>query len=66
MCPYLVPVIADRLWLYPVAAYCRRPDHLVRVPARSTIANRCGTPAYCDCPSYCESATAGSRSAAGH
>lgn len=51
-CPFLVPVVADRLWLYPVAAYCRRPDHPVRVPARATLLAVCATPSHRDCEGY--------------
>ena len=25
-CPFLIPVVADGLWMYPVPAYCRRPN----------------------------------------
>ena len=52
MCPFLVPVIADRLWLYPVGAYCRRPDRSVRVPAGITFARFCTTPSYVACSGY--------------
>ena len=24
-CPFLVPVVADRLWMRPIGVYCRRP-----------------------------------------
>ncbi len=51
-CPFLVPVTADRLWTYPVGAYCRRPDHRVRVPAASTLARVCTTRGYRDCAGY--------------
>jgi len=40
-CPFLVPVVADRLWVYPIGAYCRRPGHRVRAPGRLTIAHVC-------------------------
>lgn len=56
MCPFLVPVIADRLWLYPIGAYCHCPDHSVRVPAVSTLARVCSTASYRACPRYRESA----------
>lgn len=52
MCPFLVPVIADRLWLYPVSAYCHRPDCAVRVPARPTLADLCTSETYRRCPDY--------------
>ena len=51
-CPFLVPVMADHLWLSPLGAYCRRPDGRVRVPARSTLTCICTTPAYLLCPGY--------------
>ena len=51
-CPFLVPVMADRLWLNPLGAYCRRPDGRIRVPARSTLTCICTTPAYLLCPGY--------------
>ena len=36
-CPYLVPVVADRLWLMPQAAFCRRPDAHRRLVAACTF-----------------------------
>jgi len=51
-CPFLVPVTADRLWIFPVAAYCRRPDHAIRVPAASTFASVCTRPEHCECEGY--------------
>jgi hypothetical protein len=50
-CPFLVPVMADRLWLLPVPAYCRRPDAPMRVPATSSLLHRC-TDDYTDCEGY--------------
>lgn len=55
-CPYLVGVVADRLWLYPVGAYCRRPSGRLRVPARLTLARVCTTAAYVTCPGHHASA----------
>ena len=55
-CPFLVPVIADRLWTYPTSVYCRRPDHRVRVPAARTLASVCTTAAYLECSGYRDSA----------
>jgi hypothetical protein len=49
-CRFLVPVMADRLWLQPVGAYCRRPDGRVRVPAATTVACICLTVAHLLCP----------------
>ena len=52
MCPFLAAVIADRLWLYPVGAYCRRPDHPVRVPGAITLARFCTTASHVACDGY--------------
>jgi hypothetical protein len=51
-CPFLVPVVADRLWLHPLGVYCRRPGHPVRVPASSTLARVCSTVAHERCEGY--------------
>jgi hypothetical protein len=51
-CPFLVPVMADRLWMRPTAAYCRRPGERVRIPAPSTLACICETAAHLLCPGY--------------
>ncbi|OGL15670.1 MAG: hypothetical protein A3F92_05330 [Candidatus Rokubacteria bacterium RIFCSPLOWO2_12_FULL_71_22] len=51
-CPFLVSVTADRLWLYPVSAYCRRPPRRVRVPAPSTLERVCSSPGYRECVGY--------------
>lgn len=56
MCPYLVPVVADRLWMYPQSVYCRRPDGGVRVPGRATLVSVCTTDAFCACAGYREAA----------
>jgi hypothetical protein len=53
-CPFLVPVMADRLWLCPTRAYCRRPNGRVRVPAASTVDCICGTRAHLLCAGYLE------------
>jgi hypothetical protein len=53
-CPRLVPVMADRLWLYPTAVYCRRADGRVRVPGASTLDCVCLTAAHFVCPGYLE------------
>jgi hypothetical protein len=51
-CPFLVPVMADQLWVYPVPAYCRRPDQLLTVPARETFLNLCDSSSHVRCPDY--------------
>src|SRR3989304_1410380 len=45
-CPFLTPVTADRLWLYPTGAFCRRPGQRLRVPAAATRAPGCGARAH--------------------
>jgi hypothetical protein len=50
-CPFLVPVMADRLWIYPVPAYCRRPAARLRVPATDSLARFC-TSDYAACSGY--------------
>ena len=52
ICPMLVPVTADRLWMYPTSAYCRRLDRRVRVPAAATLARVCLGSGYRDCAGY--------------
>lgn len=54
-CPFLVPVVADWLWLSPLGVYCRRPDQPVHMPADSTLANVCMTTAYVECTGYAAS-----------
>jgi hypothetical protein len=49
-CPFLVSVTADRMFVYPVGAFCRRPGRPVKVPAASTLARTCSTSAYRACP----------------
>ena len=51
-CPFLIPVTADGLWMYPMPAYCRRPGARVKVPARETLARVCTTCAYARCPGF--------------
>ena len=55
-CPFLVPVMADRLWMYPMPAYCRRPDAQVKVPAPETFMRVCVSPRHVRCPGYLASA----------
>jgi len=51
-CPYLVPVMADHLWMYPMPAYCRRPHAPVKVPARETQLRVCDSPRHIRCPGF--------------
>jgi hypothetical protein len=51
-CPFLAPVVADRLWILPVGAYCRRPDGRVRLPGEATLARLCSTDAHRGCAGY--------------
>jgi hypothetical protein len=51
VCPFLVPVVGDQLWVSPVSAYCRRPDARLRVPAASSILRLC-TDDYAACDGY--------------
>jgi hypothetical protein len=52
-CPFLVPVTADSLWLYPAPAFCRRPGSAVRLPSpRTTLPCVCMTVAHLVCPAY--------------
>jgi hypothetical protein len=51
-CPFLVPVMADRLWVYPMPAYCRRPDAQLRVPAGETLDSVCFSHRHLRCPGY--------------
>ena len=53
-CPFLIPVMADALWMFPVPAYCRRPDAAVKVPARRTLTSVCTTPAHAACAGFQE------------
>jgi hypothetical protein len=51
-CPFLIPVMADGLWMYPVSAYCRRPDAPVKLPARGTLTRMCTTCEHARCPGF--------------
>jgi hypothetical protein len=51
-CPYLIPVTADRVWMYPVSAFCRRPEGAIKVPAARTLERTCSTPAYAECVGF--------------
>jgi len=57
-CPFVVPVVADHLWLVPVPGYCRRPDDHVRVPGSRTFARWCMTSDSAMCPGYQQSLAA--------
>jgi hypothetical protein len=61
-CPFLVPVMADRLWVYPTPAYCHRPDAQVRAPAPETFSRVCLSHRHLRCEGYL-TAMAGSATA---
>jgi len=54
-CPFAVPVVADRLWLFAVPGYCRRSDDRVRMPGSKTYARYCMTFDHSMCPGYQQS-----------
>ena len=56
-CPFLVPVMADRLWMYPMPAYCRRPEAGVKVPAPETFLRVCASHRHVRCPGFLASAS---------
>jgi hypothetical protein len=51
-CPFVRPVMADQMWMYPTGAYCRLPSGRVSVPSRDTLACLCTSGRYSDCPAY--------------
>lgn len=51
-CPYLIPVVADQLWMYPLPAFCHRPDAAVKVPALETFFRVCLGPEHARCPGF--------------
>lgn len=51
-CPFLIPVVADTLWVWPVPAVCRRPDTRVKVPSRETLMRVCMTSGHPECPGF--------------
>ncbi len=59
-CPFLVPVVADRLWVVPLGVYCRRPEGSIRVPARTTIATVCLTSSHHGCDGFRAAGASGS------
>lgn len=63
-CPFLTPVTADHLWMYPVGAYCSCPPGGVRIPSAATVDSVCTTQAHRECPGY-RSAMSGLPEAAG-
>jgi hypothetical protein len=54
-CPFLVPVVADRLWLEPLGVYCWRPGQRVRIPGKQTLGAVCATPGHLACGDYQDS-----------
>lgn len=50
-CPCLVPVLDDRLCVYPGSVYCRPSGGGVRIPALDTLMRLC-TGEYARCPRY--------------
>jgi hypothetical protein len=50
-CPYLYPVLADQLCVYPIPAYCRRPSGGIRIPATATLMRLC-MDNYAECSGY--------------
>lgn len=50
-CPFLVPVLADHLFVYPTRAFCRRPGARLRIPAETTLERVC-TRSHRTCPGY--------------
>lgn len=61
LCPFLVPVTADRLWQRPVEAYCRRPGRRLYVPSAASLATRCSAPRHLACPGYLAETAPGGR-----
>jgi hypothetical protein len=62
-CPFIAPVIADRMWVFPVPAYCHRPNAGIHVPGVEKFVRLCVSGRHDDCPGY--QATMESRSPAG-
>ena len=52
VCPFLIPVMADHLFVYPAGAYCRAPAQRLRLPAPTTIDRVCTRRAYRTCPGF--------------
>jgi hypothetical protein len=51
VCPYLVQVMADHLWLYPVSSYCTSGER-TRVPGAMRISEVCVGPEHTRCSGY--------------
>ncbi len=51
-CPYLAPVTADRMWVFPVSAYCHRPNAGIHVPGVEKFVRLCVSGRHEDCPGY--------------
>ena len=51
-CPFLVPVSANQLFIYPTSAFCRPPWGGLRIPADTTIEGVCTRGAHRACPGY--------------
>ncbi len=51
-CPFLQPVVADWIWMYPTGLYCKHPTGRVRIPSRGTVVSFCTSGHYDDCPGY--------------
>lgn len=51
-CPFLHPVVADHLWMYPLPAYCHRPDAPIKVPALKTFFGVCLSTEHVRCPGF--------------
>lgn len=56
-CPFLIPVVADQLWMYPVPAYCRQPGAPVKVPAPEALVRVSTTGEHARCPGFQRSAS---------
>lgn len=51
-CPFLRSVVADQIWIWPTAVYCRVPSGRVRILTPQTVSRYCIGGGYRDCPSY--------------
>ena len=62
-CPFLIPVVADQLWMYPIPAYCHRPGAPVKAPGRESFFRVCLGPEHVRCPGFRATVTRGSGAA---